>query len=312
MDWVGNRWETRRLLDQPVVPSTFRDGVNETVAAWVVCVLVEQVGHGGHAPVDVQAGLVECPDNDHITTWGDLSTCEVNVQGRSHLGEVAAWNRLGPVWIDVGGLSAVRDSCEGGADRVRSSNTGVRPDCAAVPVVGALASSVDLSTEPVVGSGLVSVDDNIVTLADTNGEPLSREGLRGNVVRADDLHRMVVERDLDVVVDGHIDQSKEVLLALGDGDVVVLSTTLCVLVGAVDQDVVSRWRAVLALKVDERVGGNLESSLVVPIRELVDTKIDVIVGRSRSVEEHRANNTVTVLVGEVRVVPRSTELSGLE
>lgn len=106
---------------------------------------------------------------------------------------------------------------------------------------------------------------------------------------------MVVKRDADVVLDGDVDQSKAVLLALLDRDCTVGSATIGVFVGTVDEDVVSRRSRTLLLQSLQSKRIDLECSLVVPIVDCVRAEIKIVVGRSGSIEDNSTNNAVAVL-----------------
>jgi hypothetical protein len=106
---------------------------------------------------------------------------------------------------------------------------------------------------------------------------------------------MVVKRDTDVVLDGYVDEPKAVLLALLNRDCTVGPATVGVLVGTVDEDVVSRRSRTFVLQSLQSKRIDLECSLVVPIVDCVRTEIKIVVGRSGSIEDNSTDNTVAVL-----------------
>jgi hypothetical protein len=80
-----------------------------------------------------------------------------------------------------------------------------------------------------------------------------------------------------------------------------------VLGGAVKQDVVSGWRAP-----NTSVFDNLVGRLIVVVADGEDAEVDFVGERGRAVNQDGADNAVTVLRREVRVVPGAAVLLGAE
>jgi len=106
---------------------------------------------------------------------------------------------------------------------------------------------------------------------------------------------MVVKRDTDVVLDGDVDEPEAVLLALLDSDCVVRAAAVGVLVGTIDENVVSGGTRALLLQSLKGERIDLERSLVVPVVDHVRTKIEIVVGRGWTVEDNGSNDAITVL-----------------
>lgn len=100
-------------------------------------------------------------------------------------------------------------------------------------------------------------------------------------------------------------------LPRSQGYSVVSSATLRVLVGTVDENVVSsrRWATETTIK---GTSTGLESSDVIPVRESVRAKVKIIISRSRAVDLNGTNNAIAVLAREMRVIPSRSVLGGLE
>lgn len=71
--------------------------------------------------------------------------------------------------------------------------------------------------KPVIGCWLVGIDDDVVALADAEEEVVARDGLDGHHVGCDDLEGVADETDGEGVLEGGVDQSKEMFLSLGEG-----------------------------------------------------------------------------------------------
>lgn len=297
-------------LDEPVVPGALVDGRDDVELVRVAGVAVHEVRDGGVLPRDVDGAGVDGPDGEGVAVLIELSTGEVDVHGLVR--ERSGGDGLLPVRGEVGRLGADRRLGVGVAGRGPSGDRVVGPDSAGVVLVGAQAVGCNVGAEPVVAGRLVGVDHDVVALANRDQEPLGVVRLDRNEIGSHDLHHVVVERNADVVVDRDVDQPQAVLLALLDRDLVVRSAALGVLVRSVDENVVSRRRRATILQVLQCDGIDLEGSLVVPVVQHVRSQIDVVVGGGGTIEDHRSNDSVTVLRRKVSVVPRSSKLSRLE
>lgn len=313
MDRVRWRRDVRKLLDDPVVPLALVRDVDEVDVGWVAGVSGEQVRQSRVVPGNVNGRRVERPTDDVLAVANDgINRGDTNVEVVDLASKWSAGNSLRPVRHERTRLDAYIGLSERSACWCRLRDRAVGPDGATVKVVTAQAVSRGISAEPVAASGLVGINDHVVSLTDGEEKPLSCEGLDRNKIGGHDSERVVVERDTDEVVYSGVHKSQAVLLAGGDGDLVVGSATVGILVGAVDQNVVGVWWSASGLKVGSRLRKDLEGGLVVPLVDDVRAKVNIVVGRSRAVENHSSHYTITVLSGEVRVVPRGSELSDLE
>ena len=102
------------------------------------------------------------------------------------------------------------------------------------------------------------------------------------------------------------------LLSGRESDLAVLALACSVFVGTINQNGVGvgRWHGQLGVRAGDC--GNLEHGLIIPISDGIRAEIDVVVGGSRSIENDRTNDAVTILARVVGVVPRRSILSGLE
>lgn len=64
------------------------------------------------------------------------------------------------------------------------------------------------------------------------------------------------------------------------------------------------------LKVCVRLEPNVESTRIVEVSDWEGTKVDIVVGGSRAVDDDGADDTFTILVREMRVVPRGSCVEG--
>ena len=94
------------------------------------------------------------------------------------------------------------------------------------------------------------------------------------------------------------------LLSWCELDIAVRASSSSILVGAVDENVVSEWWRPASLQVDVGTRFDCSSSLVVPVADCVSPEIEVIIGCCRAIDVDRAYDAVTVLGREMRVVPR--------
>lgn len=95
MDWVGNRGDASRLLDEPVVPRAGLDGWHQVDLLWVAGVAFHQVRHGRLLPVNADRG-VQRPHDDSVTIRHDDCLGKVDVHALDLGLEVAAGHLLVP------------------------------------------------------------------------------------------------------------------------------------------------------------------------------------------------------------------------
>lgn len=77
---------------------------------------------------------------------------------------------------------------------------------------------------------------------------------------------MVVEGNTHELINGHVDQTQTIFLALGHCDTVVITTARSVLVGAIDQKIVGRRGSTSGLQTDERLRRTSEGCPIVPVK----------------------------------------------
>lgn len=123
---------------------------------------------------------------------------------------------------------------------------------------------------------------------------------------------MTIEIDTKIGVDRGVDQAKTVPLAGLDSDLGPRTTSRCILSCAVDQDVVTEWRTLTDLCVDESTFSRLEGCDVIPISHRQDSEIFIVVRSGWSVDLDCSDDAITVLVRKVAVVPAGAVFSGLE
>lgn len=214
---------------------------------------------------------------------------------------IIAWHVQLHVWHELGvGVAAVGSDRSIRACRVRWKTRGVGAAVAKhgqgvfVQIVGAAGLRHDV--KPVVRDGLVGVDDDVVTFSNTKEQRLGDERFYGHEIGGDDGEIVPVKADFEVVVGRRIDEPQPVFLPLGDGCAAVF--TRCAVqgyVGAVDQDIVARWRTSRKPSRGDQ-GRERECRGMVPIRDRIRSKINVVVGRCRTVDDDGSHDTVRVLV----------------
>lgn len=119
--------------------------------------------------------------------------------------------------------------------------------------------------------------------------------MNGDEVGSDDRERVAVKLDANSIVGRGVDEPETMLLARGQLNITILTTTSSILVRPVEQDIVGRrWRRT-TLQVGICFTLDLECRLVEPVLDGISSEIDVIVGRCRAFENNSADNTVGVL-----------------
>lgn len=250
-------------------------------------------------PVNVNGRHVDTPNDDALVVGRDLLNANVDVKILGLIDEVGTGNGVGHP-RDEGRLILADRWCSiSGSSWVTARGTRIGEDSATEVVVGTGTILSDLGAEPVVADCLVCRYDNLVALADGEEDPLSGNWFDGDEVTSNDCHIVVIERHTDVVVNGCVDQAEKVLLALRNGVFAVTTSTFSGLGSTVHNDVVSWWRWRSSLEVGIGNGFHLERSLIVPIRDLKWTEIDIVVGGSRAVNDNGTSETIAVLRAEM-------------
>jgi hypothetical protein len=117
----------------------------------------------------------------------------------------------------------------------------IRPYGTAHAIINTLAVTIGFCAEPEVAGSLVSSDNNVVALANSNLKVIGRVRNDRDKIIGDDLKRVTVEVDTKLSVDGRVDKPKAVLLSRLNGNAVVGPATLSVFVGAVNKNIITRW-----------------------------------------------------------------------
>lgn len=177
---------------------------------------------------------------------------------------------------------------------------------------------------PEVAGGLGGGDNDVVTLAHTDGDVGGRVGGDGDEVAGDDLHGVVVDGEAEVGVSSTVHKAHAVagagnkvnLEALANSGSIVVSVG----VGSVDEAVLGLV-AVLAIVSDGDCGGEMwikayswwagagsfqsqdSGSLLRPVVQEDVTEIHVVVCSRRAVDDDTTKDTIPGLNSEVRVVP---------
>jgi len=153
-----------------------------------------------------------------------------------------------------------------------------------------------LSTEEVVASSLVGSEDNIVSLTNSQQDPiLASQRLGWDEISRDDCEVVAVKLDTNGVVNRGVDQSQAMLLALGKSHLGVGSCTRRVLSLAVHKNVITVWWRQVLSKVDQSDIVDIVCKTIVPIADRESAKIDIVVGSGRTVDDNSASNPHTVL-----------------
>jgi len=308
LDVVG---VSRNGADDPVDPLALGGELDEvgTVGEAVQLVVLDVV-ESGLLPVGVQRCAVDVPVEGQGAVGG-AGLVEPSVEGSDVVSDLSGRNVRVPVrgqtllvGAALGVLATLADRGFGLVALVGED----RQDVTVVGVVTAASLVLDLSTEPVATGSLVGVDDHVVALTDTEEDPVGGVRNDGNKVGSDNLHLVAVKRDHEVVIDGHVDETDTVLLVLLEGGPLVLATAAAHHL-AVDKSSVGNRRRTI------EVGNTLRKGVhgaVVPVGDRKRAGVDIVVGSGGTLNNDRTNETITVLAREVRVVPGSTVLRGLE
>lgn len=164
MDRVRKTACTVLLLNDPVCPLGRVGNVDQVVVLGVVLVTLAHILESRLSRVNDHRSAIDGPQNNRLVVGGDSPVVKSEVEVLGLNSESVLWHAL----LDLGHRNGVntcgwhtikRRSC-----RVSQSLTVIGEDRAADTFVGAKAWSVNFSAEPVVSSGLVGGEDNIVTL----------------------------------------------------------------------------------------------------------------------------------------------------
>ena len=155
------------------------------------------------------------------------------------------------------------------------------------------ASSLSNGTQPVGGDGLVSLNDDIVSLTTANVQPFGLIRGDGNEISSNDGHLVVIKVKGVHVLDGGVDEPESMLLAgleLPESVLASAGTVLRSNVVTVEK-VVGGWGST---KVSNTIS-LLESGDAKCIMNHDCTHVQVIVRRCRTEDDDWATNTLTVL-----------------
>jgi len=245
---------SRNGANDPVDPFTLGGELDDAGAIGeAVHLVVLYVVKGRLLPVGVQRCTVDVPVESQGTI-GSAGLVEPGVEGSHVVSDLTGWDVRVPVRSEALLVGAALGVLATLADRGLGLVALVREDGQNVAVHGVVTATglvLDLSAEPVATSGLVSVDDHIVALTDTEEDPVGGVRNNGNKVGGDDLHLVTVQRDHEVVVDGHVDETDTVLLVLLQGGPLVLASIDIVVGsgGTLNNDRTNETIAVLAREV---------------------------------------------------------------
>lgn len=158
----------RGLLNDPVCPDALGRELNQVVHTGVGGVFVDNILKSGIAPVNVDGGHIDAPDDDVLSVGSDLFNVDVDFE----VIQLALEVRTGDGGVPPGGERSfiLADSgcrAQGAGVGCSLGSTIVVKHGTTVEGVGASAVLSDLSAEPVVACSLVGCDDDIVSL--TNG-----------------------------------------------------------------------------------------------------------------------------------------------
>lgn len=161
-------------------------------------------------------------------------------------------------------------------------------------------------TKPIVAGILVCLEDNVVSLANIDLQISGLVGLDRHKVCFDDSEWMTVQRDVEEVVHGRVDEAKAVFFASLNADSLILAITSTVDHCSVHQDGVWwRWWT----RCVHHTIQQLIDRLVIPVGQRKHSEVLVIVCGSWSINHDRTDNTLAVLCGVVRMIPSSAILS---
>lgn len=272
--------ETNGVLDDEVNPDVGLVKVNDILLGGVGVVAVDDLLDSRVAPIGKEGAVVQGPLElaaDYLETDSEGLIVSL-LAGLDSNNRDQVRHGLVPAVVHVGA-----DLSSGVSSRGRV----VADD--ALDVEGVLvgrAGELRDGAQPVVVSGLVGTNDDIVALADTDGDAGGVVRVNGDEIGRDDLQGVVVNHELPHGVDGTVDQAHAVgLSSLKVG-------------GEAGAAAVIHARAVDQTGVGGRgtVGGcggvELVTGLVEPIAEHDGAEIFVVGGGSRAVDNDTTEETV--------------------
>lgn len=192
-----------------------------------------------------------------------------------------------------------------------------------VDVVVVRASLLRNGAHPEVASGLGGGDDDIVTLAHTDGNAGSLIRGNGDEVTGDDLHGVVVDGEAEVGVSSTVHKAHAVAGAGNKVNFKALANSGSIVesvgVGSVDEAVLGLVAMLAIVSEGACGGGDIKAygwragsgsfqsedsgSLLRPVVQEDVTEILVVVGSRRAVDEDTTKYTIPSLNSKVRVVP---------
>lgn len=214
MDGVRKRRVLLAHLDEPVGPGTLIRDFDDGVGVGVAGVALEHVLHSRLVPVNHHSSGVQVPEGEVLAVCGKTGS-NSSAEGLDLSGILALVNGLSPV-RNGDKLSAT--ICRLGfvaVGRLSGSDPRVSEQSTTVVVVTTETISSCLSTEEVIAGSLVSGEDDIVSLTNSEQNPtLSSQGLSGDEISRNDGEVVAVKLHANGVIDRGVDQSQAMFLAL--------------------------------------------------------------------------------------------------
>lgn len=258
-----------------------------------------------------QRGVVPLVDEGGVA-HGPVEAARGGGHGDGEVGRDVG--QVGGVDLDVGHQVCLVDAlvdCRvviclgGGVCRGRAIVADDALDVAWVVVVGA--GCLSNGAQPVVVRCGVGSHDDVVPLANGNVHDIGSVRVDRNEVAGDDFHGVVVNGEFEMSVGSHVDQadavssssSEDCLVAGSDNSAVFLGEG----VGAVDESGVHGWGTA-----DSRNKSQVIRGVVRPVSQDHGSKVNIIVGCRRAVDDDAAKDAIPGLDVEVRVPPRGAVL----
>lgn len=171
-----------------------------------------------------------------------------------------------------------------------------------------------VKAEPVVTSGLVSSDNDLVTLTDVDVQDISLVRDDGNEISRDDGHCVAIDIELVGGLDSGVDNVEKIALTANElrRDSVALTGLVGVVVITIDVHTVDQTSIHGPLSVDLGVYVHIINGDVAPVLDHQVASIDIVACGFGSVDQHRAKETLVCLKTQMRVIPRETVVGYLE